>query len=241
MAVQSTIEWTNSTWNPTTGCTKISAGCDHCYAERFAERWRGVPGNYFENGFDVQLRPAMLGRPATWKRSRLIFVNSMSDLFHIDVPDEYIDQVFDQMETVDRHVYQLLTKRPERLRRYARKRYKTRAIPGHIWFGVTVESDNFAWRADMLREVNAPVRFLSVEPMIGPADGVDLTGINWVIAGGESGPGFRPIEIQWVRDLRDRCNAANIAFFFKQWHKGSSGRELDGRTWDEMPAIASPA
>ncbi len=235
MAAQTGIEWTNATWNPVSGCTKISAGCDHCYAERFAERWRGVSGNYFEGGFDLQLRPNMLGRPATWRKPQLVFVNSMSDLFHAGVPDEYIDRVFTEMETVDRHVYQLLTKRPERMRRYVRTRYGREAAPDQIWFGTTVESGAYAWRADMLREVEAKVRFLSIEPMIGPVDEVDFAGIGWTIVGGESGPGKRRMEPAWVRDVRDRCLEAGIPFFFKQWHKGGTGRELDGRTWDGMP------
>ena len=235
MAGQTAIEWTNATWNPTSGCQKISPGCDHCYAERFAERWRGVPGNYFENGFDLQLRPNMLGRPSSWRKPQLVFVNSMSDLFHVGVPDEYVDRVFDEMEAVDRHVYQLLTKRPERMRRYVRARYGVEVAPDQIWFGTTIESGEFAWRADMLREVNAKTRFLSIEPMIGPVDAVDFSGIGWIIVGGESGPGKRPMEPQWARDVRDRCLEAEIPFFFKQWHKGGTGRELDGRTWDGMP------
>jgi protein gp37 len=236
LAAQSSIEWTHATWNPVSGCTKISPGCDHCYAERFAERWRGVKGNYFENGFDLQLRPNMLDRPMTWKKPQRIFVNSMSDLFHVGVPDEYIDLVFDQMELVDRHIYQLLTKRPERMRRYARKRYGTKLAPNHIWFGTTIESGDFSWRADMLREVNAQNRFLSIEPMIGPVDSVDFAGIGWIIVGGESGPGKRLMEPIWARNVRDRCIEAKIPFFFKQWHKADTGRLLDGRTWDEMPA-----
>jgi protein gp37 len=236
MAGQSTIEWTNATWNPVSGCTKVSAGCDHCYAERFAERWRGVPGNYFEGGFDLQLRPNMLGRPTTWRKPQLVFVNSMSDLFHAEVPDEYIDRVFDEMEHVDRHIYQLLTKRPERMRRYVQRRYGNRTAPDQIWFGTTIESGEYAWRADMLRDVNSKTRFLSIEPMIGPVDNVNFKGIGWIIVGGESGPGRRPMEAQWARDVRDRCIAAGIPFFFKQWHKAGTGRELDGRTWDEMPS-----
>ena len=160
----------------------------------------------------------------------------MSDLFHTDVPDDYVDQVFERMETIDRHVYQLLTKRPERMRRYVRRRYGTALAPANIWFGTSVESNQYAWRADMLREVNAAVRFLSVEPMIDAVDSVNLDGIHWIIVGGESGPGKRPIDADWVRDVRDRCVEAKIAFFFKQWHKANTGRELDGRTWDEMPA-----
>lgn len=236
MAVQSTIEWTNSTWNPTTGCTKISEGCDNCYAERFAERWRGVPNNYFKNGFDLELRPNMLDRPAQWKSRRLIFVNSMSDLFHVGVPDGYVDQVFDRMERINHHIYQLLTKRPERMRRYLRKRYGAAQAPAQIWFGTSVESDKYAWRADMLRDVKAQVRFLSIEPMIGPVDKVRFDDINWIIVGGESGPGKRPVDPAWIRSVRDRCVKGGISFFFKQWHKANTGRELDGRTWDEMPA-----
>lgn len=235
MSAQTSIEWTNSTWNPTTGCTKISDGCDNCYAERFAERWRGVPGNYFQNGFDLELRPAMLDRPAAWRGRRLIFVNSMSDLFHAKVPDQYIDRVFDRMERIDRHVYQVLTKRPERLRRYTSKRYHNRPIPRQLWFGVSVESNKYAWRVDMLRDVAAEVRFLSIEPMIDSVDRVTFDGIAWVIVGGESGPRRRPMDPDWVRDVRDRCAEQKIAFFFKQWHKAHTGRELDGRTWDGMP------
>ena len=235
MAVASTIEWTNSTWNPVTGCTKVSEGCDNCYAERFAERWRGVPGNYFKGGFDLQLRPAMLDRPQTWRGRRLIFVNSMSDLFHVDVPDSYIDEVFRRMETVDRHIYQLLTKRPERMRRYVNRRYKKALVPDNVWFGVSVESNKYAWRAQMLREITARVRFLSIEPMIGAVDKVSFEGVGWVIAGGESGPGRRRLDPAWVRDVRDRCVTAGIPFFFKQWHKANTGRELDGKTWDELP------
>lgn len=236
MAATSAIEWTDSTWNPVTGCTKISDGCDNCYAERFAERWRGVPGNYFRNGFDVELRPGMLGRPASWKGRRRIFVNSMSDLFHVEVSDDYIDRVFLQMELVDRHIYQVLTKRPERLRRYARRRYGKGKAPSNIWFGVSVESGKYAWRADMLREVNAQTRFLSIEPMIGSVDNVSFGGIGWIIVGGESGPGKRPLDPDWVRAVRDRCVEAEIPFFFKQWHKAQTGRLLDGRTWDEIPS-----
>jgi protein gp37 len=235
MAEFSAIEWTDATWNPTTGCTKVSPGCDNCYAERFAERWRGVEGNYFERGFDLTLRPNMLGRPAQWRGTKRIFVNSMSDLFHKDVPDSYIDQVFEVMEHVDRHVYQVLTKRPERMMRYLRARYADQTAPAHIWFGVSVESNAYAWRVDMLRRCPVRVRFLSMEPLIASVDTVSLGGIDWAIVGGESGPGKRPMPAAWVRDVRDRCTAAGIAFFFKQWHKGGTGRELDGRTWDEIP------
>jgi len=234
MADLSKIEWTDATWNPTSGCVKVSPGCEHCYAERFAERFRGVPKNYWERGFDLTLRPGMLDRPFTWRVSKRIFVNSMSDLFHADVPDEYLDRVFDVMEGADWHVYQVLTKRPERMRRYLRRRYRGQ-LPGQIWLGVSVENNDFAWRAEMLREVDAAVRFLSVEPMLGPVDHVDFAGLHWIIVGGESGPRHRMADPEWIRDVRDRCVESQIAFFFKQWHKGGTGRLLDGRTWDEMP------
>ncbi len=239
MAATSAIEWTDATWNPVTGCTKVSPGCDNCYAERFAERWRGVPGNYFPDGFDLKLRPNMLGRPGEWRGAKRIFVNSMSDLFHRDVPDIYIDRVFGTMEQVDRHVYQVLTKRPERMMRYLKGRYGAALAPAHMWFGVSVESNAYAWRVDMLRRSPAQVRFLSMEPLIGAVDRVALTGIDWVIVGGESGPGRRRMEADWVRDVRDRCVAVGTAFFFKQWHKAGTGRELDGRTWDDLPPSAA--
>lgn len=235
MAASSTIEWTDATWNPTSGCTKVSPGCDNCYAMKFAERFRGVKGHYYERGFDLALRPNMLGKPAEWRKPRRIFVDSMSDLFQVGVPDEYLDQVFERMERIDRHVYQVLTKRPERMRRYAKRRYGSRLMPAHIWMGVSVENNDYAWRADMLREVPAVVRFLSVEPMIGPVDRVCLDGISWVIVGGESGPRHRPMEADWVREVRDRCEVLGIAFFFKQWHKAGTGRVFDGRIWDGLP------
>lgn len=241
MSATSTIEWTDATWNVVTGCTKVSPGCDHCYAETFAERWRGVKGNYYENGFDLQLRPNMLDRPAAWKSRKRIFVNSMSDLFHVDVPDDYLDRVFDRMEAIDRHIYQVLTKRPERMRRYLKRRLANKQLAPHIWLGVSVENNDYAWRVDMLRDVKSAVRFLSIEPMLGPVDRVSLDGIHWVIVGGESGPKKRPMQAGWVRDVRDRCVAAQVSFFFKQWHKAGTGRELDGRTWDEMPTPASSA
>jgi protein gp37 len=235
VADASSIEWTDATWNPVSGCTQVSPGCDHCYALRFAERWRGVSGNYFENGFDLTLRPNMLNRPGQWKKPRFVFVNSMSDLFHAGVPDKYIDEVFERMEAYDWHIYQVLTKRPERMRRYLKTRYGARLVSSHIWLGVSVENNDYAWRVNMLRECAASVRFLSVEPMLGPVDRVPFEGISWVILGGESGPALRRMNISWVRNVRDRCARAGIAFFFKQWHKGSTGRLLDGRTWDEMP------
>lgn len=235
MAAMSRIEWTDATWNPTSGCTKVSPGCDNCYAMKFAERFRGVEGHYFEAGFDLALRPNMLDKPEEWKTPRRIFVDSMSDLFHAGVPDDYLDQVFDRMESIVRHVYQVLTKRPERMRRYLKKRYAKREMPEHIWAGVSVENNDYAWRADMLREVPAKVRFLSVEPMLGPVDRVSFYGIAWVIVGGESGPHYRPVDVEWVREVRDRCDRSGVAFFFKQWHKKNTGRVLDDRTWDELP------
>jgi protein gp37 len=235
---KSKIEWTDATWNPVTGCTRVSPGCDHCYALRFAERWRNVPGSYFAKGFDVTLRSQMLSRPLHWKKPRRIFVNSMSDLFHAKVPDNFIGRVFDVMEEADWHVYQILTKRPERMRRFIRCRFGTRKVPRQIWLGTSVENNAFAWRADMLRDVNVGVRFLSIEPMLGPVNLVSLRSMSWVIAGGESGPGYRPMEVRWVRHLRDRCERMGIAFFFKQWHKGATGRELDGRVWNQFPPAA---
>lgn len=240
MAATSKIEWTQATWNPVSGCEQVSPGCDHCYAMKFAERFRGVPGHYYSTGFDLTLRPNMLDRPGRWKKTKFIFVNSMSDLFHRFVPDEYIDQVFDRMESADQHVYQVLTKRPERLRRYAKRRYGTKQVPMQIWLGVSVENNDYAWRADMLREVKAAVRFLSVEPMLGPVDRMSVDGISWVIVGGESGPRHRSMDAEWVRELRDRCALGSVAFFFKQWHKAGTGRILDGRTWDEMPMALGP-
>jgi len=235
MAATSTIEWTDATWNPTSGCTKVSPGCDNCYAMKFAERFRGVYGHYYETGFDLVLRPNMLDRPAQWKKSRRIFVDSMSDLFQVGVPDEYLDLVFERMESIDHHVYQVLTKRPERMRRYLKRRYAEREMPAHIWIGVSVENNDYAWRADMLRETQAKVKFLSVEPMLGPVDQVSFEGITWIIVGGESGPRHRPMEANWVRSVRDRCCRGGVSFFFKQWHKKGTGRDLDGRTWDELP------
>jgi len=205
----------------------------------FAERFRGVPGHYFESGFDLALRPKMLDRPASWRAPRRIFVNSMSDLFHQGVNDRYISEVFDRMEAVDRHTYQLLTKRPERMRRFIRARYGVRSVPEHIWLGVSVENSDYAWRVDFLRSINVPIRFISAEPLLGPLDCVSLLGIAWVIVGGESGNGHRLMNSAWVRSLRDRCADSDIPFFFKQWHKKDTGRELDGQTWDELPNVTS--
>ena len=236
MASQSMIEWTDATWNPVTGCTQVSAGCDHCYALAFAERFRGVPGHPYEQGFDLRLWPERLDLPFRWKKPRRIFVNSISDLFHANVPDEFVRRVFDTMVRANWHVYQVLTKRPQRLARMA----GDLPWPRHIWVGVSVESNEYAWRADFLRRVPAAVRFISAEPLIGPIDQLRLDGIHWLITGGESGPGHRPCDPAWVREARDRCVSEKVAYFHKQWGGRTSkvgGRKLDGRTWDEMPAI----
>jgi protein gp37 len=238
MADRSSIEWTNATWNPVTGCTKISAGCDNCYAERFSERFRGTPGHPFENGFDLTLRPERLPQPLHWRQPRLIFVNSMSDLFHKDVPKDFIDRVFDTMEEAHWHTFQVLTKRSSLMRNYLRSRYGAAPGPAHIWFGVSIEDGTKLSRMRHLREAPAGVRFLSIERLIGRIGKLDLTGIDWVIVGGESGPRARLIEGNWVREIRDQCEAAEVAFFFKQWggiRPKAGGRKLDGREWSQFP------
>ena len=243
MGDRSAIEWTDATWNPVVGCTKITSGCENCYAERFAERWRGIPGHPFEHGFDLVLKPDRLGQPLAWRRPRTIFVNSMSDLFHKDVPTDYVDRVFDVMERADHHVFQVLTKRSPLMRDYLARRYANRAPPGHVWLGVSVEDARSSARIRHLREAPAAVRFLSAEPLIGPIGDVDLSGIHWVIVGGESGPGARPIDPEWVRSIRDQCLAQGVAFFFKQWggfRPKTGGFDLDGRDWSEMPARDMP-
>lgn len=236
MAEHTTIEWTDATWNPVRGCTKISPGCKNCYAERFAERFRGVKGHPFEQGFDLRLVPGKIGEPLRWKTPQRIFVNSMSDLFHDKVPLEYIKDVFDVMKRADWHQYQVLTKRAERLEELSRK------LPWapHIWMGVSVENKDYLWRIDHLRRTKAHIKFLSIEPLIGPIGKINMRGIDWVIAGGESGPRARPMDAEWVRDVRDQCVRAGVSFFFKQWggvQKKRHGRELEGRTWDEMPEL----
>ncbi len=240
MAHKSTIEWTNSTWNPVTGCTKVSAGCDHCYAERFSERFRGVAGHPFESGFDLTLRPKRLEQPMQWRRPQFIFVNSMSDLFHKDIPIEYIERVFDTMECADWHIYQVLTKRSSLMRRFVQVRYRGQAAPPHIWLGVSVENQSALTRLRHLQQTNASVRFVSFEPLLGSIGAVDLADIHWVIAGGESGPGARPVQAEWVRALRDQCQAQHVAFFFKQWGgrtPKAGGNALDGRQWLEYPEV----
>jgi protein gp37 len=238
MAQNSSIEWTDATWNPVTGCTKISSGCDNCYAERFSERFRGVKNHPFETGFDLTLRPARLRQPIEWRKPKMIFVNSMSDLFHKDIPKHFVDKVFDTMEEANHHTYQVLTKRSSRMRNYVNKRYEDSSAPSHIWLGTSVEDGTKKSRINHVRDMNASVRFLSLEPLIGPIGELDLTGIHWVIAGGESGPKARPVEEQWVRDIRDQCVDVDVAFFFKQWggfRPKSNGRTLEGRTWEEYP------
>ena len=243
MADNSAIEWTDATWNPVTGCTKITRGCDNCYAARFAERWRGIEGHPYEQGFDLRLWPSRLDQPARWKKPRMIFVNSMSDLFHKRLRRQFIDDVFDRMEAIDRHVYQVLTKRSSLMRNYLKHRYPGGAAPAHIWCGVSVEDSAAASRIRHLQAASATVRFLSIEPLIGPVGDIDLTGISWVIVGGESGPNARPMLKEWVCDILDQCSRAEVPFFFKQWggkNPKSQGRLLNGREWNELPWRAVP-
>jgi protein gp37 len=243
MSDNSAIEWTEATWNPVRGCTKITPGCKHCYAETFAERFRGVPGHPYEQGFDLRLVPDKLDEPRRWKRSRTIFVNSMSDLFHEDVPTEYIRKVCETMRDADWHTYQVLTKRADRMASLLSGELSEFADLPHIWWGVTVENKKHGLpRIDQLRTVPARVRFLSIEPLLEDIGTVNFNGISWVIVGGESGHGARPLLPAWVRSLRDQCVDAGVAFFFKQWggvQKKKHGRDLDGRTWDELPSSAA--
>ncbi|MCA3359167.1 MAG: phage Gp37/Gp68 family protein [Roseomonas sp.] len=241
MADGSAIEWTDATWNPVTGCTKITAGCANCYAARFSERFRGVTGHPFERGFDLTLRPDRILQPLSWRRPRMIFVNSMSDLFHKEIPREFIDRVFDTMEAASWHVFQVLTKRSTLMRNYLQHRYHDVKPPPHIWLGVSVENGAATKRIKHLQQSPASIRFLSIEPLIGPVGTMDLAGIHWVIAGGESGPNARPMHIDWARDIRDQCAKSGVAFFFKQWggiRPKSGGRALDGREWNELPNIS---
>lgn len=240
MSDKSRIEWTDATWNPVRGCSKISPGCTHCYAETFAERFRGVAGHPFEQGFDLRLVPEKLGEPLRWGRQRMVFVNSMSDLFHPDVPDDYIVAVAKVMTLANWHTYQILTKRPERMAGLLETRMRESALQSHIWWGVSVENRKQGLpRIDLLRSAPVRVRFLSIEPLLEDLGNVDFRQIDWAIVGGESGPGARPMKEDWVRSLRDQCNRASVAFFFKQWggvRKSENGRRLDGRTYDEFPA-----
>lgn len=257
MSDQSSVEWTDATWNPVTGCTKISLGCKHCYAERIAERFRGILGHPYEQGFDLKLWPERLSLPLRWKESRMIFVNSMSDLFHKGVPDEFISKVFDVMGQADWHIFQLLTKRSERMRVWSNTHFCARGYspngkavwPENVWAGVSVETQTYVGRIRDLQQVPAKVRFLSIEPVLGPVDlvGSLLEGIHWVIVGGESGPFARPMKPEWVHAILKQCKQHGVKFFFKQWGaytpdgervgKKAAGRILDGRTWDEMPVV----
>jgi protein gp37 len=230
----SAISWTNSSWNPVTGCTRVSAGCAHCYAERFAERWRGIPGHAYEQGFDLKLWPERLQLPLRWRAPRMVFVNSMSDLFHERVPEDHIRQVFAVMKQAERHTFQVLTKRSERMRQLA----DSLEWPTNVWLGVTIESEDYVARADDLRQVPAAVRFISAEPLLGSLDSLDLVGIDWLIVGGESGPGRRCMRPEWAAQLRDRCREGHVAFYFKQWGGSRPTHEppaLDGEIWREMP------
>lgn len=234
MATGSAIEWTEATWNPLTGCTKVSAGCKHCYAERMAKRLHGMGHPSYQSGFKLTLHERLLDLPLSWKRPRTIFVNSMSDLFHKDVPIEFIQRVFSTMCAAPQHRFQVLTKRPERVAELS----ALLPWPNNVWMGTSVETRRYQARIDDLRQTGAATRFLSLEPLLGPLDDLDLDGIHWVIVGGESGPGSRPMESRWATSIRDQCRNAGVPFFFKQWggvNKKRTGRLLEGRTWDEMP------
>lgn len=236
MAQASSIEWTEATWNPVTGCTKISPGCAHCYAERMAKRLQAMGQVRYRNGFRVTLQPDIVELPLRWKQPRMIFVNSMSDLFHTQVPAEFIAQCFEVMENASWHTFQVLTKRPERALELARHL----PWPNNLWMGTSVECAKYIPRIDILTQIPAAVRFLSLEPLLGPLPDLTLAGIHWVIVGGESGPRARPMEAAWVCQIRDGCLTHDVPFFFKQWGgviKSRSGRELDGRAWNEMPRI----
>jgi len=237
MALGSSIEWTEATWNPVTGCDKVSPGCKHCYAERMAERLRAMGQPNYRNGFELTLQPQTLELPLQWRKPRTIFVNSMSDLFHERVPFEYIQRVFDVMRRAHWHRFQVLTKRAGRLAELSPEI----DWPQNVWMGVSVENADYADRIDALRTTGAHVKFLSLEPLLGPLPNLDLSGIDWVIVGGESGPAARPMAAEWATDIRDQCEAASVAFFFKQWggtNKSKAGRVLEGKTYDAMPGIA---
>lgn len=249
MSEISRIEWTDATWNPVRGCTKISPGCTHCYAETFAERFRGVRGHPYEQGFDLRVVSEKLTDPLRWRRPKMVFVNSMSDLFHEGVSDDYIEMVVQVMQRASWHTYQVLTKRSERMRELLCSKLQLAASLPHIWWGVSVENRQHGLpRVEHLREAPAKVRFLSIEPLLEDLGRLDLRGISWVIVGGESGAGARPIHKDWVRSIHQQCRANRIPFFLKQWggvRKSESGRELDGRTYDEFPRrvvapVASP-
>ena len=236
MAQKSSIEWTEATWNPVTGCTKVSPGCKFCYAERMAKRLQAMGQKRYRNAFKLTLQPDALETPLRWKKPRVIFVNSMSDLFHKDVPLDYIQRCFEVMEQASQHTFQVLTKRPERVVELADKL----PWPDNVWMGTSVENKDYVWRIHELRKVPAKIRFLSVEPLLGPIPNLPVKDIQWVIVGGESGPGARPMQPEWVIQIRDRCQRFDVPFFFKQWggvNKKRTGRKLDGQTWDGMPTL----
>jgi protein gp37 len=239
MAMNSSIEWTDATWNPIRGCTKVSPGCAHCYAETFAERFRGVKGHPFEQGFDLRSVPEKLQDPLTWRKPKRIFVNSMSDIFHEAIPDTYIESIARVMVEANWHTYQVLTKRSTRMRELLNTRLRFAATQQHIWWGVSVEDKTYGVpRIDHIRATPASVRFLSIEPLLEDLGHLDMSGIHWIIVGGESGFGARPMKREWVVSIRRQCRRAHVPFFFKQWggvHKAQAGRVLDGRVYDEMP------
>lgn len=241
MATKSSIEWTESTWNPLTGCTKISPGCKNCYAERMARRLKAMGQEKYRNGFELTLHPESLGEPLRWKKPQMIFVNSMSDLFHQDVPLNFIQRVFSVMRQAHWHTFQVLTKRAERLLELD----PYIEWPENVWMGVSVENQDYTFRIELLRKTHANIKFLSLEPLLGPLPNLELEAIHWIIVGGESGPKARPIKREWVTDIRDQCLRAGVPFFFKQWggaNKKKNGRLLDGRTWDDLPVLSlSPA
>lgn len=236
MSFNSAIEWTESTWNPMTGCTKVSQGCKNCYAERMAKRLQAMGQTKYRNGFKLTLHPHMLDMPLTWKKPQMIFVNSMSDIFHEDAPTDFIKSIFDMMAKAHWHIFQVLTKRSDRLLEFA----NDLKWESNIWMGVTVETAENANRIDQLRQAPAKVKFLSLEPLLGPLPELKLDGMNWVIVGGESGPRARIMRKKWVIDIKDQCEKANVPFFFKQWggtNKKKAGRLLEGRSWNEMPVV----
>lgn len=257
MSDRSSIEWTDATWNPITGCTKVSPGCKNCYAETFAERFRGVPWHPFEQGFDLRLWPERINLPLQWKKPKTIFVNSMSDLFHEDVPDNFIERVFETMYRANWHIFQVLTKRSNRMMQWVSERFSSnpegngkRGFPFNIWLGVSIENHEYTSRIEQLQNTPAQIRFLSLEPLLGPVhlNKKLLSGIHWVIVGGESGIKARPMDPQWVFDIKSKCQKNNVPFFFKQWGaydpasgrkvgKKSAGRLLAGRTWNELPKM----
>lgn len=236
MPTKSRIEWTGSTWNPVTGCDRVSAGCKNCYADRMAKRLQAMGVHKYRNGFEVTLHPDVLEEPLKWKKPRMIFVNSMSDLFHNEIPFEYIAQIFSVMNRAEHHIFQILTKRPKRLVQISHKLNWT----DNIWMGVTVENAKFVSRIDDLRKTEAKIKWLSLEPLLGPIENLPLKNIDWVVVGGESGPGARPIKEEWILDIKKQCNNQKAAFFFKQWggiHKKKTGRLLQGHIYSEMPSM----